>query len=354
MSWIQENKFVAGLIGVTAVVGGGILFFGSSQGGAYDEKMEKYEQLKGQYASLEKSKPYPNTANRRAREEGVAKYRNTIEDVRETLDSYRPEELTKLSPEQFNDERVKVTNSLRKAFEEAETTLPENCDFGFERYSSATAKSAATPELKYQLDATEWLLGQLAALKPAAILNINRTTLPVETGAVAPPPTTRKGRPNRNNKAAQDDGEKPYQLMPMELSFTADESAVRDFLKEMVNSKEYYYAIRAVRVRNEKQTAPTEKDANFPAPVGAGPGAAPDPFGGFPGLEDDTTSEGEGEGAATPDDGGAVVPAPAAEVKPGERILKQVLGSEKLHVHIVFDVVLLKPSAEKAEADAQQ
>lgn len=344
MSWIQENKFVAGLIGVTAVVGGAVLYFGNSQGNAYNEKMQKYEELKGQYGQLEKSVPYPNKENLKEREAGIQKYRKTIEEVRAGLSAYRPEELTKLSSEQFGDIRVKTTNALREAF--GNTSLPEGCDFGFEKYSSESAKSAATPQLNYQLGATAWLLTKLAETKPAALLNIKREPLPVELGKPAAAPQPRRGRPSRgNNKPKAAAGDKPYELMPMELTFTATESSVRAFLKEMVNSEEYFYAIRSVRVRNEKQTAPTEKDANFPTSSGGADGGAvvPDPFGGFPDVgdsgdagEDSNPDAGDGEGA-TP----AAPAQPAPKV--GERILKQVLGSEKLSVHIVFDIIFLKP-----------
>ena len=51
--------------------------------------------------------------------------------------------------------------------------------------------------------------------------------------------------------------------MPVELAFTASEASMRNFLKEMANSKEYLYAIRSLRIRNEKQNAPSPKDAAF-------------------------------------------------------------------------------------------
>ncbi|MBK1853621.1 Amuc_1100 family pilus-like protein [Verrucomicrobiaceae bacterium 5K15] len=352
MSWIQENKFVAGLIGVTAVVGGGILFFGNSQGNAYEEKMESFETLKGKYSTLEKSTPYPNAENRKAKEEAMATYHQAINEVRKGLNSYRPEKLETLSPEQFSDLRVDISKSLRAKFEEAGTTLPEETEFGFEKYAKSAIKSAATPKLNYQLGATQWLLSKLAETKPDALVNIVRTPLPIETGkpAAAPAPrgrNNRAGRANANRKGAQGaapDG--PYQLMPMELTFTADEAAVRDFLKEMVGSDKYFFAIRSLRVRNEKQTAPSEADANFPAPAAAP--AAGDPFAGFPGLGD-SANTGEGDVAAGADDAGAA-PAPAANS--GEQILKQVLGDESLNVHIVFDIVLLKPVSEQAAETA--
>jgi len=252
MSWIQENKFVAGLIGVTAVLGGAIFYFGNSQGGAYDEKMEEYEGLKSQYLSLEKATPYPNEENLKAREQGVSQYHRTINAVRTGLAAYRPDALAPMSAEGFNDARVKMMNNLSAVFKEAGVDLPEETSFGFEKYASSSAKSAATPKLNYQLGATEWLLTKLAEVKPDSIANIHRVPLAVEDGkpvAEAEPARGRKGRAARRAAAKAKPVEaKPYDLMPMALTFTADESSVRAFLKEMVNSKEYYYAVRAVRI----------------------------------------------------------------------------------------------------------
>ena len=344
MSWIQENKFVAGLIGVTAIIGGGIVYFGLSQGGAYAEKLESYEELKGQYASLEKTVPYPSQENLDSRERGIAQYGKSIEEVSAKLNAYGPDSMKKLSPEQFNDARVKVSNDLRKAFAAGETELPAGTEFGFEKYASASAKSATTPKLAYQLGATEWLLTKLAAVKPSALNNINRLPLDVETGNAEEDVENQKPRRGRGKEVTMD--VKPYETMPMELSFTANEASVRDFLKEMVSSEDYFYAIRALRIRNEQQSAPSEKDANFPqvgsVNSGAGGGVVVDEFAGFNGFGSSSDDEGDASTEVVDD-----APEP---VKPSERILKQVLGNEELNVHVVFDVLLFKTKPAVAAA----
>ena len=126
----------------------------------------------------------------KAREEGVAAYHDSIAVVRKGLDAYRPEKLEKMSPEQFSDLRVASSKKMRKLFEDAGTTLPEGVEFGFEKYAESSVKIAATPKLNYQLEASQWLLSQLAGVKPSALVNIVRTPLPIESGnaAAAPAP----------------------------------------------------------------------------------------------------------------------------------------------------------------------
>ena len=137
--------------------------------------------------------------------------------------------------------------------------------------------------------------------------------------------------------------------MPVELAFTTSEASLRDFLKAMVNSEKYFFSIRAVRLRNERQTPPSVKDADFPdggggGGVGAATPAGADPFGDFV-IPGDDAPEG---------DGGDDVEAPAAApVADGGRILKQVLGSEKLHVYISFDILLIKGKKSDAPASPE-
>ena len=325
MSWIQENKFVAGLGGVTAVLAGAIFYFGNSQGNQYDEKLEEYNSLKAENKKLLKAKPFPDAGNREAREENIAKYESTIEDVKNTFASFSAGELASISPEEFNNRRDQMEKKLLSAFTGAGTTLPEKTAFGFEKYATEAVKSNATATLGYQMGALDWLFSELAKVKPAELANIRRDELAVEKGVQAAPTPQRRGSSRgRRGPAAQE--EKAYTLMPVELTFTASEASLREFLKAMVNSKEYFYSIRALRIRNEKQTPPNIKDAEFP-PEDLGGGG--NPFPGGMGLPE------EGEDA-----GGGAVPV----VEPGQRILKQVLGDEKLHVFIRFDVVLIKGS----------
>ncbi len=346
MSWIQENKFVAGLAGVTAVVTVAVLYVGLSQGGAYDEKLEQYQDLKGQYATLEKSKPYPSAENQSDREEGIEEYASTISDVRKLVLGYRPEKLEKMTPEQFKDIQVKMDTDLHELFTKAGTELPDDCLFGFEEYSASAVKAGATAKLYYELGAIQWMLTKLADVKPDAISNIRRVELPEESGkvVVAEPQPRRKGRArsaargNDNQKAAG----RAYELMPMEISFTASESAVREFVVALVNSKKYFYSIRGVRILSEKQSAPNQRDASFPIEKAAG---GNDLFSGLDGFVDEADAEEDilGEGEAEVGEDSPVLEAPAEPAaQPGELTLKQVLGNEKLHVHLCLDIVLIE------------
>ena len=347
MSWIQENKFVAGLAGVTAVIVGGILYVGLSQGGAYDEKLEQYQEVKAQYAKLEQSKPYPSATNQSDRESGVEHYEEEIKEVRKLVSGYRPEKLEKVTPEQFKDIQVKMDTDLRALFVNVKTELPSDCLFGFEKYSTSAVKAGATAKLHYELKAMQWMFSRLAEVKPTVLSNISRAELPEESGRVAkvePKPKRGKRRVKKVKKSAPLAAGRAYELMPVEITFTASESSLREFLMALVNSKEYYYAIRGLRLHSQRQSPPNQRDASFPVDLQVS--GSDDLFGSLEGFgEDAGNDDAPAEAAETPSekDKAAVVPdSPESSTKAGELILKQVLGSEKMNVHLCLDIVLIE------------
>lgn len=348
MDWIRENKFVSGLLGVTLLFVGGIFYYGYSEGGEYQANMSQFNELKEMHRTLVTSKPYPNTANKRAREQSIGEYEDAIDEVRNAFFEYQPEQMLKLTPGEFTDAMIKMQGDLRRAYEQAGTTLPDKFGFGFETYAKVQAAPHATAKLNYQLGAIQWLLEKLAENKPKSLVNVRRELIDVERGL----PSAQRNNNRRGNQAANPEDLELFEAMPMEITFTASESSVRDFLREMANSKQYLYAIRAIRIRNEKQNAPSAKDAAFPARQERGNEPLVGPF-----EQDNVFGD---VGFVIPDGDGVTEEAGPVELQPeplaqpesnDEYIIKQVLGDEDLNVHIRFDILLFKAKREKANKD---
>lgn len=336
MSWINDNKFVAALIGVTAVVSGGILFFGFSQSGEYEEKLGVYEELKGDLLKVSKFKPYPDAEGLAVREKGIAEYEKTINSVSSAFQDYMPGEMKSLTPEEFSDARVSMEKKLKSTFAEAGIKVPPRCNFGFEKYAKVQADAKATSKLNFQLKAVESLLAGLVESKPDTLLNLKRSMLPIEEASVGasnrgarPSRSARNSRANRSNRARKD--ESSYQRLPMELAFTGSEASVCKFLRDMIASEDYFYNINLLRIKNEKQKAPSQSDIGFQDDSTVGDVSG----GNFSEFFDDNE---EGDGAEVA----------LSNKKSGAEIAKQILGNELLHVHLVFDVILIKaPNSEK-------
>jgi hypothetical protein len=343
MDWIQENKFVSGLLAATILFTGGIFYHGYSEGDDFKANMAQYGQLRSRYDTLISAKPYPNLQNLKEREQVIQEYEAVIEEVRDAFYEYKPDKLPKPTPGEFSDARIKMQAELRKAFNKTETSLPEGCGFGFEKYAKIQAAPYATSKLNYQLGALQWLLEKLAENEPKAIINIRRELLDVEKGPPPAPSTKKNAR--RRNQAANPEDEIIFEVMPVELAFTASEASMRNFLKEMANSKGYLYALRSLRIRNEKQNAPSPKDAAFqdkkPAndDVGFFAPEENDVFGGF--SLPDVDSE-EGANIADIERSDAQIGPRIEPMSNDEHIIKQVMGDEKINIHINFDILLIK------------
>ena len=63
MDWIQENKFVSGLLAATILFAGGIFYHGYSEGDDFKANMAQYGGPQKQIRhTLIAAKPYPNQA----------------------------------------------------------------------------------------------------------------------------------------------------------------------------------------------------------------------------------------------------------------------------------------------------
>jgi len=356
MDWIQENKFVSGLLAATILFAGGIFYHGYSEGDDFKANMTQYGELRTRYNTLVSAKPYPNQQNLAAREQVIQEYEAVIGELGNAFYEYKADKSPKLTPGEFEDVRIKMQSELRKAFNKIETSLPDGCGFGFEKYAKIQAAPYATSKLNYQLEAIQWLLEKLAENEPKAIINIRRELLDVEKGP--PPALSAKKNAQRGNQAGKPKDEKIFELMPVELAFTASEASMRNFLKEMANSKEYLYAIRSLRIRNEKQNAPSPKDAAFQAKKTANDSAEffvpeeNDVFGGFA-LPDVDSEEGDNPDAADTEQNDRQITPKPDPMSNDEHILKQVMGDEKINIHINFDILLIKgekPTEKKNDA----
>lgn len=330
MSWIQENKFAAGLGGFTAVAAAGLIFWGIKAGGAYNQAKDEYTAAADAVDSMAKAKLYPNEQNLQAKKKAVTDYEKSVGDLTKAFDKFRAPTPPNVEPAEFSETLLKAKDAAAKAFAEVKPTpteLPAEFFLGNEDYTGKPPEKEATGILTYQLEAISEMVANLAKAGPSKILNIHRPKLAEEEGKVF----DAKG--------------KSFRALPVEISFSGNEESVREFLSSLDDSEKHYYVVRSLRIVNERLKAPTAADGQFEnnegeaAPEGGAPAA--DPFGGAGGF----VLPGEEAAAPAPaGDAAAATPAaPAAAAAPAAGgdgvILQQVLGSEKLNVFLRVDVI---------------
>ncbi len=329
----QDNKFPIMLGAATAVVAGGLIFWGISSGGKYAAAKDQYSTTASEIDELGRIKPSPNADNADAKKKAVTEYRANVEELQGAFDSFRKPQLEDVAGDVFTDRLLEAKKTLLAAFEDAEAEVPDGFLAGVERYTEEPPRRKATGVLLYQLDAFTELLTLLAKARPAEVINVYRPETPEESG--------------KEFEAGGD----PYRAHAIELSFKGRESALRDFLGALDDSENFYYVVRSLRIRNEDQDSPNAKDADFEAPAAAAEtgNAADDIFaaGGFDFVDDggDFGSE-DVDAAGDEEPAEAVEEQPAAAATDTGEILKQVLGDELIEVFMRIDVLQFLEPAE--------
>ncbi|MFC5051002.1 Amuc_1100 family pilus-like protein [Rubritalea spongiae] len=351
MSWIQENKFTAALAGGTLVGSIALIVLASGQSGDYEDAQSALDEALKQERELQEGRPYPTPENVQAYKDNVDDYARVTHALQRDYQRYRPtaEEVQDFQPDQFSNKVSGYRSRLDEAFKANGVELPEGCLYGFEAYSRTFPRPAATGELNYQMKALEWLFSDLAEQKPEALLNVVRPQIAVEA------------RPKKEDRATKRRGaevdEKIYDVYPLELSFRCSEKSFKHFLEDVASSKEYYFAVNAIRIQNERQTPPNASDAKFPVVTANEP--AFDSFDSFAGFDTETVDEGgmtveEGAEDALSSSENEVESAVIASDADESRLLMQILGDEQINVYLKLDLIVLKQESTKLPTESDE
>lgn len=325
MTWIKNNPFLVGLIGITVLICAALLFFGIMARGKYNEAKVGFEESYQAVSTSEGIPLYPTAENRDGKRKALVEYGQEIDDLRTLFDDYRPKTFDKVSSQAFTD-RVKTASAeVAAALEAAGSELPTDFFLGFEQYRNQLAQSEATGILIYQLVGIKHAMMGLAEAKPSELISIYREPVPEETGLSYEPGETDVAR-----------------NFGFEVVFRGSENSARKFISSLGETVPYYYIVRSVAIKNSKDIPPNVKDAKFESALVAKEAKVPDnPFGaafGLPGAD----PAGE-EGVLTAE----TVAAPSAEAPAdSSRILAQVLGGEEVLVFVRFDLTMFLPSKE--------
>lgn len=339
MSWIKENLFGVALGGATAVVAGGLFYWGLRGSSRIEEATNRFTAAADEVTALARAPLYPSPENRDGKRKALDDYRASLEGLQKKFLAYRPAKLDNIPPAEFGTRVLEASAKAKKALDDAAVKYPENFAISFEQYTTKPAEQGATGILGYQLDAVGDLVGMLAAARPSAILNGYRPPLPEET----------RGKYER----AESEVARP---LPFEVVFRGSEKSVRTFLNSLVNSDKHFFIVRAVRVMNQVKKGPTADDAKFETPK---PPPSANPFGdlggagGFvlppePAPEEGTkpATGGDKPAAGTPPGEAPVTPPPAEPAPPpppprdSSQVLKQLVGNEEVTVCARIDLML--------------
>ncbi|GAA5481508.1 Amuc_1100 family pilus-like protein [Haloferula sargassicola] len=319
---MSEQKFPIILGTVTVVLTGALVWWGLQSGSRYKAAKEQYDKAVRSIDTVngwKAPKAPPTEENRRGKEKAVADFETSVEELQKSYDKFRAPTLEDTPPTAFSPTLLEATKRVSSKFEQVGTELPPGFYLGFARYVDQAPKQNITGLLGYELGASEELFMKLAESAPARLLNVYRRIMPEEV-----------------NKASDLKGQ-AFRVHSFEVTFSGREGSLREFLSTLDDSEKYYYVVRTMRVKNERETAPSANDAKFEqAAAAAAPAADANPFGGggfvFP-------EENSGGDAAAEEEAPAEEAAVPEEPVDSGEILKQVLGSENIRVFLRIDVL---------------
>ena len=332
MTWIKENKFLAGLLGITALLAALLIFFGMKSSKSLEEVQAEIAAKQSSLVRMKKLDPYPTDESAKAKEDSLKTVLAKANEVREKLLAFRPESLDNVPGKTFS-ENLSVTVEKVKQLFPGEDALPNSFHLGFESYTGSLPKEEATGVLTYQLGAMEYLFEELAAAGVSEIRNLHRAKLPPENGDSWPNEAkSSKGRggrgggrptPKKNvggaRRAPVTFETHPYiaHRLPIEVVFKGPELAARQVLTNLGNSDKYFFDVRAGRVLNPSPIPSGGKSATAAAKP------KDDDFGGAFEIEGD-------ESAPATDSGSA----------PSVKVLEKVSGGDELIIYLRADLLL--------------
>jgi len=274
MSWVKENKFLAGFLGATVVGAGALGYLFSQAKGRYDEQYAAYEQEASELNRLEGLQPYPNAENIKKveaqRDEYVAQANQLVSKASEV-----EFELQSVTATEFQDKlRVAVDDVNQRALAR-NIKVPERFSLGFERYLTDLPRPEAAAPLARQLAAVKLVADAIIDSQVGEIKSLTRTELPEERGAVAGEDAAKEARTSKSSKPL-------VEANPIELVLFGKQPQIRNALNKIVSSDKQFFIPRLITVTNEQQDGPSRTPESGPQtpPVGdpgnpGGPTPAP-------------------------------------------------------------------------------
>jgi len=330
MNWFKENKFLGGLIVVTALIAGLLIFLGLSTATKRDEVVDQRAAQLSNITKMERMTPHPTIESVAEKKANLKKVIAAAETMQSHFNSYRPETLENITVSSFSDRLKNSEATVRAAFEEKGITIPDNAYLGFEQYKGSLPKDKATGVLSYQLSAIDWLFTTFAEANISEVVNFQREVLPPEDGKEwdeKPARSSKKkkkksrGKGKSRSSAAALPTVPVAKRLPIEFTVKGSESAIRKVIESIANSEEFFFDTRIARIAN---TAPVPSSQGIKRAV----------------VEEDVAEDDGGFGEVVADDSGE----PEAAASFSTQVLQRVAGGNDIAAYIRLDLLLFDES----------
>ena len=269
---LKTNKFLRNYVIVVVIAALALGYFLYSSYSAAGEAETAYTEEKNTVDRLEGRPLYPNDDNLRKKVAAVADYTKKVTDLQTKLLSYQKPLNAAPDATKFQttlQELIKIT----KAQAEANSIDAKELDFGFGKYLAALPSDAAVADLEFELDGIKNAVDVLLKNRVSKIDNVRRDVLAIESGKADSAPETPAASGKGSSRAASGSAAKStaakpaasalsqdavIKTYPFILRFTGLPGSIQEVFNDLANTQPgtFFYAVRDIRVENEKKEGP--------------------------------------------------------------------------------------------------
>jgi len=304
MSWIQDNKVPAAILGLTGVgvLGLGYMLFDSWSSAATAQ--EEFDVTNMRLNTLKSAALAPTPDNLAKKQALVKDYETEVGKLTKVLFTLQAAD----KPTTASDLQAKLKTMVASVKKDGSGRLPAVFNLGFDQYADELPKDdQVATELSAYIDTVDQVVRLALKSNVLNIITLERSLLPAEKSGAKPAANTPPNRAAAPAAGAQSITERRQ----VTLTVRADQAALQTFLSGLASPSDmsFFTVVRLLRIENEVQQGPLRGEV--------GGGGGPD----------------NGPGIVDPN-----APAPAG-VQPAPKDSQVVLGNELLRAYIEIDVV---------------
>jgi len=254
MTWIRNNKFLAGFfafMGVGVAALGYLLYSAYSN---YSDISDSYDKQATELVRLQSLTPYPDDGSLKKLRAQKAVYAQDVADLQNTLAAWN-RHLQPMAPQQFQEELKQSAVDFVNSAAQGGLKLPDGFYMGFDDYRDAPPNPDAASPLDRELKGAEILLSELLESRVTSIVSFTRT--PLEEEQAVPEASSPAKIPP------------PVSYYPFDVKFTSGQIQFRRFMNAIVRNKEQFFVIRSIQVMTSNIKGPHHATEPPEAPGGA-------------------------------------------------------------------------------------
>ncbi|HEY5706846.1 MAG TPA: Amuc_1100 family pilus-like protein [Terrimicrobiaceae bacterium] len=252
MSWLKENRFLAGLVAATIVAGSALVSLMMQSMAQYREVLDAYAQAVEKLHVLQSRSPFPNAENLEKSRMLLDQYKSELQSLRAQVATKQVPANSDIQPQKFQDDLRAAVNQIAERASAAGVELPKGFYLGFSQYANSLPNAHVAPTLALQLRIIERIVSDLIDLKVQSIDGLNRLSLPEESSAA---PTPQKAEEPQRRARQPEAKPSVVKSLPFDLAFTAEQGKLRVAFNSLLDSDQFLI-VRNLALQNTARLGP--------------------------------------------------------------------------------------------------